>query len=129
MLSDPAVSAVTAAAGSGGFGNSSNTGNMFISLKPPAQRVENGKIVSSDEVINRLRRKLSLPGTTLFLQTQQELSMGGRRSDAQYQYTLSDENINELNTWAPRLQAKMAPCPNCATSRRTSRTTASARNL
>ncbi len=111
VLADPAISAVTAAAGSGGFGNSSNTGSMFISLKPPAERTENGKVVTSDEVINRLRRKLILPGTTLFLQTQQELSMGGRRSDAQYQYTLSDASINELNSWAPRLQAKMATMP------------------
>ena len=111
VLSDPAISAVTAAAGSGGFGNSSNTGSMFISLKLPAERMENGKVVTSDDVINRLRRKLILPGTTLFLQTQQELSMGGRRSDAQYQYTLSDASINELNSWAPRLQAKMGTMP------------------
>jgi multidrug efflux pump len=109
VLSDPAISAVTAAAGSGGFGNSSNTGNMFISLKPPDQRRDkDGHVITSDQVINRLRPKLTIPGTTLFLQTQQELSMGGRRSDAQYQYTLSDENINELNTWAPQLLAKMA---------------------
>ena len=112
VLTDPAISAVTAAAGSGGFGNSSNTGNMFISLKPPNQRLDkDGSVITSDQVINRLRSKLSIPGTTLFLQTQQELSMGGRRSDAQYQYTLSDVNINELNTWAPMLLAKMATMP------------------
>jgi multidrug efflux pump subunit AcrB len=88
-------------------------GRMFISLKPPSQRKDaNGKLVTGDMVVNRLRNKLtSVPGATLFLQVQQELQIGGRGSDAQYQYTLSDENLNELNTWAPQLLARMRGMP------------------
>ena len=64
--------------------------------------------VSADQVVNRLRRKLtSVPGATLFLQAQQDIQIGGRGGASQYQYTLSDENLKELNTWAPQLQARM----------------------
>jgi multidrug efflux pump len=74
---------------------------MFVALKPLNQRP--GR-VSAYDVVNRLRRQLtSVPGATLYLQVQQEFQIGGRGSAAAYQYTLSDENINELNTWAPRL--------------------------
>ena len=74
-------------------------------------------------MVNRLRGKLtSVPGATLFLQAQQDIQIGGRGSAAQYQYTLSDENLNELNTWAPQLLARVQkPCPSCATSPPTSR--------
>jgi len=106
VLDDPAIQSVTAFVGGGGpGGGSSNVGRMFISLKPLNQRP--GR-VSSDQVINRLRKQLtSVPGAALVLQVQQELQVGGRMSDAQYQYTLSDENLNELNTWAPLLLAHM----------------------
>ena len=108
VLDDPAVKTVTAFVGGGGpGGGSSNVGRMFIALKPQGERK-----VSGDEVVNRLRRKLtSVPGATLFLQVQQEFQVGGRGSDAQYQYTLSDENLDELNTWAPQLMAKMRTLP------------------
>ncbi len=107
VLDDPAVRSVTAFAGGGR--NSNNVGFMFIALKPLEKRP--GRVAAS-EVVNRLRRKLtSVPGATLFLQVQQELQIGGRGSDAQYQYTLSDENLNELNTWAPQLQARMRSMP------------------
>ncbi len=98
-------------------------GCMFIALKPLAQRP--GRVSAAD-VVNRLRRKFtSVPGATLFLQANQDIQVGGRSSDAQYQYTLSDENLNELNTWAPQLLARMpGPCPSCATSTPTSRTRA-----
>src|SRR5208282_5107957 len=60
--------------------------------------------VSADDVINRLRGKLAVvPGATLFLQSAQDLTIGGRFGAAQYQYTLQGEDLNELNTWAPRL--------------------------
>ena len=124
VLDDPAVLSVTAFAGGGGpGGGSNNVGRMFIALKPLNERP--GR-VSADQVVNRLRRKLtSVPGATLFLQAQQDIQIGGRGSAAQYQYTLSDENLNELNTWAPQLQARMPePCPSCATSPPTSRTRA-----
>jgi multidrug efflux pump len=107
-LEDPAIASVTAFAGGGG-GGSNNVGRMFIALKPLDDRP--GR-VTADDVVNRLRRKLtSVPGATLFLQAQQDIQVGGRGSDSQYQYTLSDENLNELNTWAPQLQARMRAMP------------------
>jgi multidrug efflux pump len=107
-LDDSAVESVVAFAGGGG-GGSNNVGRMFIGLKPLNERP--GR-VSADGVINRLRRKLtSVPGATLFLQANQDIHMGGRGSDAQYQYTLSDENLSELNTWAPQLMARMRAMP------------------
>jgi multidrug efflux pump len=107
VLDDPAIYSVTAFAGGGR--NSNNVGFMFIALKPLGQRPDR---VSADQVVNRLRRKLtSVPGATLFLQANQDIQIGGRGSDAQYQYTLSDENLNELNSWAPQLQARMRSMP------------------
>jgi multidrug efflux pump len=105
VLDDPAVGSVTAFVGGGGpGGGSSNVGNMTIALKPLNQRP--GR-VTGDQVVTRLRRKLtSVPGATLFLQVQQEFQMGGRGGAAQYQYTLSDEDLNELNTWAPQFEAR-----------------------
>jgi multidrug efflux pump len=103
VLDDPAIQSVTAFAGGGRSSN--NVGNMFIALKPLEQRP--GRI-SADQVVSRMRRRLtSVPGATLILQPNQDIQIGGRGSDAQYQYTLSDENLNELNTWAPQLQARM----------------------
>ncbi len=107
VLEDPAVQSVTAFAGGGR--NSNNVGFMFIALKDLDKRP--GRI-SADGVVNRLRRKVtSVPGATLFLQANQDIQVGGRGSDAQYQYTLSDENLNELNTWAPQLMARMKTMP------------------
>jgi multidrug efflux pump subunit AcrB len=104
---DPAVETVVAFAGGSGGGATTNTGRMFVSLKPLSERK-----VSSDEVINRLRRPLSaVAGANLFLQSAQDISVGGRMSDAQYQYTLSAENLRDLNSWAPRLMAKMRTLP------------------
>ena len=106
-LNDPAIETVTAFAG-GGRG-SNNTGFMFIALKPLNQRP--GR-VTADQVVNRLRGKLSsVPGARLFLQANQDIQVGGRGSAAQYQYTLSDPNVDELNTWAPRLEARARAMP------------------
>ena len=106
-LDDPAVRTVTAFAGGGR--NSNNVGFMFVALKPLNERP--GR-VSADQVVNRLRARLSgVPGARLFLQAFQELQVGGRASAAQYQYTLSDENLNELNAWAPRLEARAKTMP------------------
>jgi multidrug efflux pump len=104
VKSDAAVEAATAfTGGGGGRGTTSNTGRMFISLKPRAQRK-----LSADEVIARLRPKLAqVPGATLFLQATQDVRLGGRLSQAQYQYTLVSDNLEELNAWAPRLVATM----------------------
>jgi multidrug efflux pump len=110
VLDDPAIGSVTAfVGGNGPGGGSSNLGSMFIALKPLNQRP--GR-VSGDQVVARLRRKLtSVPGATLYLQVQQDIQVGGRGSAAQYQYTLSDEDLNELNTWAPQFEARARTMP------------------
>ncbi|MGA3160411.1 MAG: efflux RND transporter permease subunit [Terracidiphilus sp.] len=110
VLDDPAIASVTAFVGGGGpGGGSSNIGNMFVALKPLNQRP--GR-VSANDVVNRLRRQLtSIPGAILYLQVQQEFQSGGRGGAAQYQYTLSDENLNELNSWAPQLLNRMRTMP------------------
>ena len=108
VLNDPAVESVGSFAGGGGpGGGGSNTGRMFIMLKPLSERK-----ISADRVIGRLRPKLtSIPGATLYLQSSQELQIGGRGSNSQYQYTLQSEDLNDLNTWAPRVLAKLRTLP------------------
>jgi len=98
---DPAVENVVGytGVGSGGGGNAQiNTGNVFVSLKPLSERV------SVDQVIARLRPKLAqVPGGRLYLAAVQDLRAGGRQSNAQYQYTLQSENVDDLYTWTPKL--------------------------
>jgi multidrug efflux pump len=98
---DPAVENVVGytGVGSGGGGNAQiNTGNVFVSLKPLSQRV------GVDQVIARLRPKLAqVPGGRLYLAAVQDLRAGGRQSNAQYQYTLQSEDVNELYDWTPKL--------------------------
>ena len=104
LKSDPAIDTVTLFTGGGnGRGTTANTGRGFISLKPREERK-----ISADDVINRLRPKLAVvPGATLFLQAVQDVRLGGRISNAQYQFTLQSDNLEELNTWAPRLVRAM----------------------
>jgi hydrophobic/amphiphilic exporter-1 (mainly G- bacteria), HAE1 family len=84
-----------------------NNGFVVLGLKPRDERD-----ATADQVINRLRRKLAaVPGGTLFLQAAQDLNVGGRTSRTQYQYTLQDTNIDELNEWAPRLLRKLEQLP------------------
>jgi multidrug efflux pump len=105
VLTDPAVD--KAMAFTGGVGNTTNTGRMFIALKPLEERK-----VSTDQVINRLRGKLAhVPGATLFLQAVQDLRIGGRMSNAQFQYTLRSQDLGELNAAAPRMLAKLRGLP------------------
>ncbi|HXJ83629.1 MAG TPA: multidrug efflux RND transporter permease subunit [Candidatus Methylomirabilis sp.] len=105
VMTDPAVD--QAMAFTGGAGNTTNTGRMFIALKPLVERK-----VSVDQVINRLRGKLAhVPGATLFLQAVQDLRIGGRISNAQYQYTLQSPDLTELNAAAPRMLAKLRELP------------------
>lgn len=95
VRTDPAVASVTGFTG----GSQRNTGRMFITLKPLEERG-----VNADAVINRLRPKLAVvPGATLFLQAVQDIRVGGREANAQYQYTLQADNLEELITWAPRV--------------------------
>ena len=101
VLTDPAATAVVAF--TGGNLNTQNTGRMFISLKPLHERK-----VSADQIIGRLRGKLAhVPGANLFLQSVQDLRIGGRASNAQFQYTLQSTDLTELNTFAPRMLAKL----------------------
>jgi len=84
-----------------------NNGFVFIALKPRNQRT-----ASADEIITRLRLQLAkVPGATLFLQAAQDLNVGGRTTRTQYQYTLQDSDINELNDWAPKLLAELQKLP------------------
>ena len=84
--------------GSGGGYAQINTGNVYVSLKPLSERA------SVEEVIARLRPKLAqVPGGRLYLAAIQDLRAGGRQSNAQYQYTLQSENVQDLYTWTPRL--------------------------
>ncbi|PYX44971.1 MAG: multidrug transporter subunit MdtC [Acidobacteria bacterium] len=100
IMKDPAVATVTAFVGGGG---TANTGRMFIMLKPLGERK-----ASADQVISRLRGKLAhVPGATLYLQSAQDLQIGGRMGNAQYQYTLQSESLADLNLWAPKVLAKL----------------------
>ena len=71
---------------------------MFIALKPLGERK-----LSADQVIGRLRKQAAgIPGASLYLQAVQDLRIGGRMSNAQYQYTLQGDDLDELNHWAPQ---------------------------
>jgi len=90
-----------------GGNGSANTGRMFIVLKPNDQRKS-----TADQIISRLRGKLAvIPGATLFLTATQDLNIGGRFSNAQFQYTLQSEDLKELDYWAPRIEAKLRTLP------------------
>jgi len=117
VLKDPAVDTM---GGFTGGGSALNQGRFFVMLKPLEQRGpcqkqhfwEPCKYVTADDVINRLRGKLAVvPGATLILQSQQELTIGGRYGNAQYQYTLQSSNLADLNNWAPRLLQKLRSLP------------------
>jgi multidrug efflux pump len=107
---DPAVVNVVGFAGGQG---TSNTGRMFVTLKPLNEREKVGlRPISVDQVINRLRGKLSvIPGATLFLTATQDLNIGGRFSNAQFQYTLQSEDLKELLYWTPRILQKLRGVP------------------
>ena len=101
---DPAVANVMAFTGGAG---ATNGGFVYIGLKP----LEDRKISSSD-VINRLRPKLmSVPGATVFLQAGQDLRIGGRQSNAQFQYTIQSDNLDDLVKWGPQLLVQMRKLP------------------
>jgi multidrug efflux pump len=100
VAQDPAVDTVTSFAGSG-------TARMFAQLKPL-----NVRKLSADQVIARLRSKTAgIPGAALYLQSVQDLSVGGRYGAAQYQYTLQADNLSDLTHWAPILQQRLAKIP------------------
>ncbi|HXZ10354.1 MAG TPA: efflux RND transporter permease subunit, partial [Paraburkholderia sp.] len=96
---DPAVQSVAGFTG----GRALNTANVFIELKPLAERH-----LSATEVVNRLRPKLNaVSGARLFLQAQQDLQIGGRQSAAEYQYTLTSDDASALFKWVPKLVTEL----------------------
>jgi HAE1 family hydrophobic/amphiphilic exporter-1 len=101
---DPDVAGFGMFVGSGG----ANQANMYIALKPKNA----GRKASADQIITRLRPKLAqLVGVQTFLQAAQDINVGGRPGQAQYQYTLSDSDLTELNAWAPKLLASLQTLP------------------
>jgi len=108
---DPGVENVMSFVGGGGpGGGGSNSGNMFISLKQDEERLAQGN--TADVIINRLRPKTAgVPGATLYLQSNQELRIGGRGTATQYQYSLTADNLKELDEWSPKLMAAMQKLP------------------
>ena len=104
IQSDPDVEKVT-----GFTGGRSAGGQVFVTLKPKSQRAGQ---VSDDEVIGRLRTKfLSVSGASLFLQSVQDVQIGGRQSFAQYQYTLKADDLGLLRTWAGKLGDELKKQP------------------
>jgi multidrug efflux pump len=100
---DPAVDSVVGFTGTG----QTNGGFMFLSLKPVSERK-----ITADEVIRRLSSELAqVPGATLFLQAVQDIRVGGRASNAQYQFTLQADTVDELYSWAPRILAELQKVP------------------
>jgi multidrug efflux pump len=100
---DPAVDNVVGFTGGGQL----NTAMMFVALKPLKERG-----MSADQVIGRLRGKLSRePGATLFLQPVQDIRMGGRQGNAQYQYTLQADHLDDLREWEPRIREALSQLP------------------
>ncbi|HVH88219.1 MAG TPA: multidrug efflux RND transporter permease subunit [Terriglobales bacterium] len=106
ILKDPAID--TAISFTGGGRGGTNSANMFIQLKPLGR----GRKESAFDVVNRLRPKLShIPGAQLFMVPVQDLNIGGRGSNSQFQYTLQGDNLQDLLQWAPRLYEKMRTMP------------------
>ncbi len=108
VQADPAVDTVVGFTGGGSQGGGqTNGGFVFISLKPKSERK-----LSADEVIARLRPKLTqVAGARLFLQSVQDIRVGGRQSNAQYQYTLQGNDVAELYAWAPKLADALGHVP------------------
>ena len=109
IRADPAVANVMAFTG-GGANTTTNTGRVFMALKPLEERN-----VSADQLINRLRPKLAtVPGAALYLQSVQDLRIGGRLGNAQYQYTIQSDNLEDLTRWGPILLQQMRKLPGLA---------------
>jgi multidrug efflux pump len=104
IKNDPAVETAVGFTGNG----QTNSGFVFVSLKPLGERN-----ISADQVIARLRREMAvIPGATLFLQAVQDIRVGGRASNAQYQFTMQAPTFEELNEWSPKIAAALQGDPN-----------------
>ena len=103
VAADPAVDTVNGFTG----GSTYNTARLFISLKPLEERK-----ITADLIIARLRPKLAkLPGATLYLQAAQDLRVGGRQSNAQYQFTMQSDNLDDLDRFAPKMVDQFKAIP------------------
>jgi hydrophobe/amphiphile efflux-1 (HAE1) family protein len=101
VLADPAVAGLGSSVGASGFNASVNRGRLFISLKPLDQRNDGA---TTQQVVARLRAKLSqIAGIRVFMVPAQDLRVGGRQSDSQYQFTLWSPDIDQLQSWVPRV--------------------------
>jgi multidrug efflux pump len=107
---DPDVETVTMVAGTSGGGFGGNNTQVNVQLKPVGVRK-----ATSDQVIARLRRKTSgMPGATMFLQNSQDVRIGGRQGNAQYQYTLQAPDFATLAVWGPKVLAQLSTVPEIA---------------
>ncbi|HEX9477223.1 MAG TPA: multidrug efflux RND transporter permease subunit [Methylomirabilota bacterium] len=108
VQADPGVATVTAyTGGGGGRGTTVNTARMFVALKPSKERD-----ATADQIIARLRPKLArVVGATLYLQAVQDIRVGGRIGNAQYQYTLQADSLADLSEWAPRMLEALRALP------------------
>ena len=110
VASDPDVAVVGSAMGSTGSAQTANTGRFFVALKPRDERQ-----ATASDIINRLRPQLAkVEGVSLVLQAAQDITVGGRIGRGQYQYTLQDADLAELNAWAPKILAKLQTLPELA---------------
>ncbi|MHC2250350.1 HAE1 family hydrophobic/amphiphilic exporter-1 [Bradyrhizobium embrapense] len=120
VMQDPGVATVAMAIG--GSGRAGNNGNMFITLKPLKERDANAQ-----QIIARLRPKLEkVLGARLFMQAAQDVRLGGRPTRTQFEFTLQDADLSELNQWAPKILSKMQTLPqlrDVATDQQTNGTT------
>jgi hydrophobe/amphiphile efflux-1 (HAE1) family protein len=107
VRNDPGIEGVISAVGAGGINQTVNNGRMFINLKPRDQRD-----ASASQIIDRLRPKLAqIEGIALFMQASQDINVGGRFSRTQFQFTLQDGDLDELDHWAPILLRSLQGIP------------------
>ncbi|MGZ3477279.1 MAG: efflux RND transporter permease subunit, partial [Polyangiales bacterium] len=107
VQTDPEVLHSVSFMGGGPGGSAGNTGTVFIALRPRSVRK-----TTADAIINRLRPQIAkVDGITLFLQSMQDVRIGGRLARTQYQYTLQDSNLDELLTWAPKMLDALRKIP------------------
>src|SRR5450631_3932660 len=105
VQADPDVASVAMAIG--GSGRAGNNGNLFITLKP-----RNDRSANAQQIIARLRPKLEkVPGARLYMQAAQDVRLGGRPTRTQFEFTLQDADLGELNQWAPKILGKMQTLP------------------
>jgi multidrug efflux pump len=110
VRTDPDVQTVTMVAGTSGGGFGGNSANINVQLKPVGERKS-----TSDQVLARLRRKTAgMPGATMFLQNSQDVRIGGRQGNAQYQYTLQGPDFASLAEWGPKMLARLQSLPEIA---------------